>query len=169
MRGRKTLVHKHPASGKTDLAELYRRRWRIELFLRDIKITMGMDILRCKTPALVQKEFTMHLIAYNLVRALMLEAAQQHAQDPLRLSLAGAIATIRQWASVVPALRSARQRRDMLQACLGYIAQDVLPLRPDRVEPRARKRRPKNYQLLNKPRQQFKEIHHRNRYAKALS
>ena len=98
------------------------------MFFRDIKITMGMDVLRCKTPALIKKEFTMHLIAYNLVRALMLEAA-----------------------------------------CLGYIAQDVLPLRPDRVEPRARKRRPKNYQLLNKPRHEFKEILHRNRYAKTLS
>lgn len=151
------------------LAELYRQRWRVELFFRDIKITMGMDVLRCKTPALIHKEFSMHLIAYNLVRAFMLEAAQQYAQDPLRLSFAGAIATLRQWAPMFPALRTTRQRRDALRTCLRCIAQDLLSHRPDRVEPRARKRRPKNYQLLNKPRRQFKEIQHRNRYTKTLS
>jgi hypothetical protein len=151
------------------IAELYRLRWRAELFFRDIKITMGMDVLRCKTPDLIQKEFTMHLIAYNLVRALMLEAAEQHAKDPLRLSLAGAIATIRQWSPMFSSLRSTRQRRAALQRFFSCIADDVLPWRPDRVEPRARKRRPKNYQLLNKPRRQFREIHHRDRYAKALS
>jgi hypothetical protein len=151
------------------IADLYRRRWRIELFLRDIKITMGMDVLRCKTPALIQKEFTMHLIAYDLVRALMLEAATRHNKDLTRLSLAGAAAAIRQWAPSFVGLTSRAQRRAHLDAFLRALANDLVPYRPNRVEPRARKRRPKNYQLLNKPRQLFKEIQHRNRYAKGLS
>ena len=151
------------------LADLYRRRWSIELFLRDIKITMGMDVLRCKTPALIQKEFTMHLIAYNLVRALMLEAATRHTKDLFRLSLAGAIAAVRQWAPSFIGLRSRATRRAHLDAFFYALATDTVPHRPDRTEPRARKRRPKNYQLLNKPRAIFKEIPHRNRYEKALS
>lgn len=151
------------------LAQLYRRRWSVELFLRDIKITMGMDVLRCKTPALVRKEFTMHLIAYNLVRALMLEAAERHHKDLARLSLAGAVAALRQWAPSFMALRSAPKRRAHLDAFFRCLANDTVPHRTNRMEPRARKRRPKNYQLLNKPRQQFKEIHHRNNYTKPLS
>jgi hypothetical protein len=151
------------------LADLYRRRWRVELFLRDIKITMGMDVLRCKTPALIRKEFTMHLIAYNLLRALMLEAAARHHKEIARLSLTGAVAAVRQWAPSFMALRSAAKRRAHLDAFLRCLAADTVPLRPNRVEPRARKRRPNNYQLLNQPRPQFKEIYHRNKYANTLS
>jgi hypothetical protein len=151
------------------IAEMYRYRWRIELFLRDIKITMGMDILRCKTPELIQKEFTMHLIAYNLVRALMLEAAMQHHRDPARISLAGALATVRQWAPTFMGLRLRAQRRAQLDAFFRCIAYDTVPNRPNRAEPRARKRRPKNYPLLNTHRRNFKEIQHRSKYTKTLS
>jgi hypothetical protein len=150
------------------LADLYRQRWRAELFLRDIKITLGMDVLRCKTPALIQKEFTMHLIAYNLVRALMLEAATRYGRNGLDLSLAGALATVRQWAPALAA-RPKNQRRAALDAFFQCIATDTVPKRPNRLEPRARKRRPKNYPLLNKPRHQFREIQHRNKYKKALT
>lgn len=151
------------------LADLYRRRWSIELYLRDIKTTMGMDVLRCKTPHLIEKEFTMHLIAYNFVRALMLESATRHRQDIARISLAGTTAAIRQWAPSFIGLHGKDQRRNHLDAFLHSIASGTVPYRPDRVEPRARKRRPKNYQLLNRPRQSFKEIFHRNRCKKTLS
>jgi hypothetical protein len=151
------------------IAEMYRYRWRIELFLRDIKITMGMDILRCQTPGLIHKEFTLHLIAYNLLRALMLEAAMQHHTDPARISLAGALATVRQWAPTFMGLRQRAQRRAQLDAFFRCIAYDTVPNRPNRAEPRARKRRPKNYPLLNTPRRNFKEIPHRNKYTKTLS
>ena len=152
------------------LAQLYRRRWMAELFLRDIKISMGMDVLRCKTPALIHKEMALHQIAYNLVRALMFEAARRHGEDPLRLSFAGTCAAIRQWAPAMCAERSRPRRRTLLDAFFLCIARDKIPLRPDRLEPRARKRRAKNYQLLNKPRASFKEIGHRNKYvAKPLS
>ena len=149
-------------------ADLYRRRWRAELFLRDIKITMGMDILRCKTPEMVHKELTMHLIAYNLVRLTMLEAARAHAVPWERISFKGTLATLRPWAPLFLAA-GPRTRRALWTRLLGYLAADQLPDRPNRVEPRARKRRPKNYQLLNKPRHLFQEIPHRNKYAKVLS
>lgn len=149
-------------------ADLYRRRWQAELFLRDIKTTMGMDILRCKTPDMIHKELTLHLIAYNLVRLTMLEAAADHDRLVQSLSFKGALSTIRQWAPLI-AGSTPRARRTLWSRLLEYVAADALPHRPNRVEPRARMRRPKNYQLLTQPRHLFKEIPHRNRYKKMLS
>lgn len=149
-------------------ADLYRRRWQAELFLRDIKTTMGLDILRCKSPAMIHKELTMHQIAYNLVRLTMLEASSAHETPVERLSFKGTLATLREWSPIFsPA--DARGRRALWNLLLDCLARDPLPLRPDRLEPRARKRRPKNYQLLNKPRRLFNEIRHRNKYRKMLS
>ena len=156
----------YPAS---DLVELYRRRWMAELFLRDIKISMGMDVLRCKSPEMVERELWIHLIAYNLVRALMLQAALKKGAPLFRISLTGAIATIRQWEPVIGAIVGVRKIRQILRTILEYIVRDQVPHRPDRSEPRAIKRRKKNYQLLNKPRADFKEIRHRNKYKKSLS
>lgn len=158
--------HEYPAEA---FAELYRRRWMVELFLRDIKISMGMDHLRCKSPAMADKELLMHIIAYNLIRALMLDAAQNYPIDPTSLSFKGAVGLIRQWAPLLAALSSKQKRQDMEKMLLYYIAHTVVTRRPNRSEPRALKRRPKNYQLLNKPRQQFNEIPHRTRYKKAKS
>ena len=152
---------------KQAFVELYRRRWMVELFLRDIKTTMGMAVLRCKTPAMVEKELAMYMVAYNLVRALVLKAAQTKGLAPFRLSFKGSIATIRKWAPVMAAAHLSQAKREvMTDALLECIARDPVPLRPNRAEPRARKRRPKNYQLLNKPRRLFKEIQHRNRYTR---
>ena len=154
-----------PASA---FAELYFKRWRVELYLRDIKITMGMDILRCKTPQMVETELWMRIIAYNLIRAVMQDAAITHRLPPERLSFKGTLSTLRQWA---PSLSSPHidkiGRLDLYKTMLYYIAHDTVPIRPNRIEPRARKRRSKNYQLLNKPRKLFKEILHKNRYRKA--
>lgn len=152
------------------LVDLYRRRWMAELYLRDIKITAHLDVLRCKTPAMIHKELLMHLIAYHLIRGLMLEAARRHQIAVHRISFKGTLATVRTWAPVLAAARLAGQDTERLtDLLLHYIAQDPLPDRPNRVEPRARKRRPKNYQLLNQPRHRFKEILHRNKHEKALS
>lgn len=150
---------------KQAFADLYRRRWYAELYLRDIKTTMGMDVLRCKSPDMVQKELYMYLIAYNLIRILMLKAAAQHSSNPESLSFKGTIDIVLNWTPLIAtALLTQRQHRKMRQLLLHYIARDTLPHRPNRSEPRARKRRPKNFQLLNKPRNLFKEIPHRNRY-----
>ena len=151
---------------KHAFVELYRRRWMVELYLRDIKTTMGMDVLRCKTPDRVHKELAMYLVAYNLIRALILEAAKTKGLTPYRLSFKGALAAVRQWAPFMASpYLTPYERKAMSRALLDSIARDNVPLRPYRSEPRARKRRPKNYQLLNKPRNLFKEIQHRNRYS----
>jgi len=146
-------------------ADLYRQRWQAELFLRDIKITLGMDILRGQSPEMIHKELTMHRIAYNLVRLTMLEAARQRNCPVTTLSFKGTLSTLRSWAPLF--LFGSRSTRAALwRSLIDVIGRDPLPWRPNRIEPRARKRRPKNYQLLNKPRHQFKEILHRNRYSR---
>lgn len=154
---------------KKAFMELYRRRWIAELFLRDIKTTMGMDVLRCKSPDMIHKELAVCVIAYNLVRALMLQAAASHQLLVHRISFKGALDTVRQWAPVMamPNL-SCKDRARLTERLLDCLARDPLPNRPNRAEPRARKRRPKNYQLLTQPRHVFKETPHRNKY-KALS
>ena len=149
-------------------AQLYLQRWRAELFLRDIKISMNMDVLRCKTPDMVDKELYMHLIAYNLVRTLMLQAAATRSISPVRLSFKGTAVTVRHWAPMMAAaVHYGSDCKKMYKALLNAIARDPVPERPRRAEPRARKRRPKNYQLLTKPRKEFKECPHRSKYVKA--
>ena len=146
-----------------DLAELFRRRWTVELFLRDLKISMGMDVLRCKTPQMIEREVQMHLIAYNLIRAVMAEAAASYPIEPTRLSFKAAMQLLRQCHGLGPQ-PSADVSEDRREVLLFWIASKAIPHRPNRIEPRARKRRPKNYQLLTLPRRQFREIAHRNRY-----
>src|SRR5271166_7048638 len=79
---------------KTDLGLLYRQRWHAELDLRSIKVVLGMDMLRCKTPAMVRKEIGMTLAAYNVIRALMARAAREHDRVPRRLSFKGALQSL---------------------------------------------------------------------------
>ena len=149
---------------KEAIEELYRRRWSCELYLRDIKIALNMDVLRCQTPDMVEKELWMHLIAYNLIREIMGQAARTHGVPTERISFKGTLATVRQWAPVLSAaLLSPHERAQKLEQMLHCIARDPVPYRPDRAEPRARKRRPKNFQLLNKPRREFIETPHRGK------
>jgi hypothetical protein len=155
---------------KRAFPELYRRRWMAELYLRDIKTTMGMDVLRCKSPDMVHKEVLMFRIAHNLVRALMVESAITYGLSVYRISFKGTLTTVRKWAPTLADPHLTRTQRERLtDYVLYYLAEDLLPNRPNRIEPRARKRRPKNYQLLNQPRRIFKEIQHRNKYKKPLS
>ena len=146
------------------LAELYRRRWQVELYFRYIKTAMHMDVLRCLTPGMIRRELHMHMIAYNLIRGLMLQSALTYATPLCRISFKGTCDTLRQWAphlaatAAIPALYS-RLFRSMLQ----ILAADLVPLRPNRSEPRAVKRRPKNYRRLTKPRHLMGNLPHRNR------
>ena len=136
------------------LAELFRRRWQVELFLRDIKTTLGLDVLRTRTPAMIEKEILLQTIAYNLVRALMLAAAKQHDVPPARLSFKGTVGVLHAFAPRFgPATHGAAQRYAEL---LRALAAAPVPLRPERSEPRAVKRRPKSYQLLTKPRREMR-------------
>lgn len=163
-----TTLLDHRAYPAGELARLYQRRWQVEICFRDIKITMGMDVLRCKTPAMVEKEVWMRVIAYNLIRGLIAEAAAKHGERPETLSFKGTVDALRQWAPLMAQTDDDDQAAPPSYAAfLYYRAKDKLRSRTGRVEPRARKRRPKNYQLLTKPRKEFKEIEHRNRYRKA--
>lgn len=145
------------------LGELYLQRWSVELHFREIKVTLGMDVLRCKSPDMVEKEVLMHAMAYNLIRALMQHAAIDHAVDLSRISFKGTADTLRHWSASMESLRGQpRKQKALLQAMLRIIASDLVPLRPAREQPRARKRRPKNYPLLTQPRHLFKFPTNRN-------
>lgn len=150
------------------LGELYFQRWGVELHFRQIKITLGMDVLRCKSPDMVEKEVLMHTIAFNLVRALMQKAALDHGVSLSRISFKGTADALRHWSSSLDALHShPRKQKALLDALLQIIARDPVPLRPLREEPRAKKRRAKNYHLLTKPRHKMVINGHRNRPRKS--
>jgi len=149
-----------------ELARLYARRWRIELWFRDIKTSMGMEVLRCKSPKMVHKELEMFFIAYNLIRVLMAEAGAIYEVPMERLSFKGTVDAMRQFSLAMAQARSRKKQRQLMADLLEIIAWDQVPVRPGRREPRALKRRPKPYQLLNRPRHQMKELQHRSKYRK---
>ncbi len=129
-----------------ELADLYFARWRIEVNFKYLKITLGMDVLKCKKVAEVLKELMMFAMVYNLVRAVMLQAAENQAVQPERISFIDALRWFRQalWTDVPFRLK-------------------VNPLRPGRYQPRVRKRRPKYYPLMQKPRQKLLQEMQRQR------
>jgi len=149
-----------------ELARLYVRRWRIELWFRDIKTSMGMEVLRCKSPKMAHKELEMFFIAYNLIRVLMAEAGALYEVPMERLSFKGTVDAMRQFSLAMAQARSRKKQRQLMADLLEIIAWDQVPERPGRREPRAVKRRPKPYQLLNRPRHQMKELQHRSKYRK---
>jgi len=149
-----------------DLIGLYARRWRLELCLRDLKTTMGMEELRCKTPDMAEKELLAYLVAHNLIRCVMAEAVARYAVDLERVSFKGAVDALRQYSAEMAKARNQKMRRQLWEDLLLNLARDLVRYRPNRVEPRAVKRRPKPYPLLNQPRRRFKEISHRSRYWK---
>jgi len=140
------------------LAELYGWRWRIELFLRDIKTTLQMEMLSCRTPKMVLKELEMHLIAYNLIRAFMGQAALSCDVPLERLSFKGTLDTSRQYAQAIARLPAShrRRRRALYAEMLAAIAGDPVPDRPDRFDPRCQKRRPKAFPFMTRPRRVLK-------------
>lgn len=151
-----------PAISASDLADLYFRRWGVELHFREIKIHLNMDILRCKSPHMIERELRMHFIAYNLIRCLMQKAALTHDVDLERVSFKGALDTLRQFANAAAGAEDKpRTISAIVEEMLLAIARDLVPLRPQRTEPRVRKRRPKNYRLLTKPRHEMGPLPHR--------
>jgi hypothetical protein len=135
----------YPAS---ELAELYRSRWRIEGNFRHLKTTMGMEVMHCKSVDGVLKELCVFAIVYNLVRLTMLEASRRQGVPLERISFVDGL----RWLRDTP---------------LGELLTDLIvnPARPNRLEPRARKRRPKNYELLKRPRQSLRKQLGRNKDA----
>jgi hypothetical protein len=136
-----------------EIAALYRRRWQAELNLRSLKIVLQMDHLRCKTPHRVRNEFYMHLVAYNLIRQLMAVAAFRAGVEPWTVSFKGALQTI---TNLLPLLSTSVSTENWCETVLQAIAAHVVGNRPDRFEPRVMKRRPKKYQLMREPRENYK-------------
>ncbi len=138
-----------------ELAQVYHVRWQAEVDLRSIKITMQMDVLRCKTPDMVRKEIWMHLLAYNLIRTVMAEAAERAKLRPREVSFKGALQTLTAYRPLVE--RAPPQTLSALyESLLSAIASHLVGNRPHRYEPRAIKRRPKEHDLLTIPRHEAK-------------
>jgi len=156
-----TDAESYPAD---EIRALYAERWGVELHFHQIKILLGLDILRCKSPELIEKEAILHVIAYNLIRLLMQKAAGEHRVALDRISFKGTLDTVRHFAAAIHAARGTPRKQDaLIEQMLTIIAGDPVPERPGRSEPRAKKRRPKNYHLLTKPRHQMRVPAHRNR------
>lgn len=155
---------KYPAP---EIAQLYLQRWNVELFFRDIKTLLKMEHLRCQSPAMVQKEFLMHLIGYNLIRAVMVETVRQHDVPLERLSFKGSVDSVRHYSNTIAQAKTKTRAAQLVKELLRVLASDLVPARPGRKEPRAVKRRPKPFPLLTAHRKRYKEIPHRSRYRKA--
>jgi hypothetical protein len=136
-----------------DIAALFRRRWQAELNLRSLKTVMQMEHLRCKKPHRVRNEVRAHMIAYNLIRQVMSEAACAAGVEPWRISFKATMTTLTE---MLPVLGMIRDPADLCCGLLACCQQHVVGDRPDRYEPRVVKRRPKSYKLMQKPRHEYK-------------
>lgn len=135
-----------------DVALLYRMRWYAELDLRSLKQTLQMDILRCQSPEMVQKEVWAHLLAYNLLRGQMARAAEEGGLLPLQVSFKGALQTVQAFAALLWTAE-VEELEEIVRRMREAIRSHRVGQRANRCEPRARKRRPKHYPLLNETRQ----------------
>lgn len=138
---------------REDIGELYGCRWSVELDIRAIKITMGMDVLSCKTPAMVRKEMWTCLMAYNLIRRTLLQSARATGQSPRTLSFSAALEAIAAGWQVIVVSGDAVAAQ-LVEVLLANLAGHVVGNRPGRIEPRAVKRRRKPHDLLTQPRAQ---------------
>ena len=143
---------------REDLADLYFARWNAELDLRSLKETMQMDVLRYKTPELVRKEIWTHILAYNLIRTIIAQAASKHDMKPRSISFKGAIQSLEAFQPLIALQgeRDAAFRRSLYEQLLDAIATHSVADRPNRFEPRLRKRRQKKYYRMMKPRHEIK-------------
>ena len=136
---------------RDEIAALYRLRWEAEINLRSLKVAMNMDVLRCQTPDMVRKEIWAHLLAYNLIRTVIAQAAAKHGKHPRQISFTRAMRTLEAFR---PAIAHVPRERlvTLYDQMLTAIASHEIGNRPNRLEPRQRKRRPKPYPLMTKPR-----------------
>jgi hypothetical protein len=141
-----TTLLDHRRVSKADLSELYAHRWSVELDLRNLKTTTGMDVLSCQTPEMNEKQLWVHLLAYNVIRLLMAQAACNADVDPRSLSFKHTVQLWTEWVA-----RGVSATKDS-QRLFTLIAQCKVGHRPGRIEPRMRKRRPKPYPWLKVPR-----------------
>jgi DDE family transposase len=140
-----------------ELADLFLQRWNVELDLRSIKIVMQMDVLRCKTPDMVDKEIWVHMLAYNIVRTLMATVAAQNGAKPREITFKGTLQAVTAFRDTMR-MAEPERRAQLYDAMLVVIASERVGDRPGRVEPRAKKRRPKQYPWLTIPRAQARKL-----------
>jgi hypothetical protein len=143
-RGLVTTLLEPSEASKAELAKLYERRWNIELDLRCIKTTLRMETLSCKSPAMIQKELWVYLLAYNLIRLLMAQAAHNAGIQPREVSFKHTVQMWTAWISQTSAALVSAQPTELFR----LIGQLRVGNRPRRIEPRARKRRPKPFPWL---------------------
>ena len=153
-----TCPRNHP---KEDLKRLYKSRWHVELDIRNIKDTMGMNVLSCKTPEMAIKEIWVYLLAYNLIRLMMVQSALLSDIKPRNISFKHCLQV---WLIYI----QHAQGIDNLELLFQIMAQQQVGNRPGRIEPRAVKRRPKAYPLLTKPRNDARVEVRKNGHPKKL-
>jgi hypothetical protein len=139
-----------------EVRALHRDRWSVELNIRSLKTHLGMDVLRSQSEDVVRKEIAMHLLAYNLIRLLMWRAARLQDRNLHRLSFTGTLHRLRQIAGPI-VFAPHPDDSQWIARILAWVGIDLVPDRPNRVEPRRRKRRPKGYSLLTKPRNWYRK------------
>ncbi len=144
-------------TSREELGELYKMRWSVEINLKFIKKIMKMDILRGHSPEMIRKEIGVHLLAYNLIRATMAQAAGRAGIAPNAISFKGALQLLRVFGEKLVQV-SGEVKRRLTDGLLRDIAYHRIGHRPGRVEPRAVKRRPKPYPRLTKPRNEARSI-----------
>lgn len=140
-----------------EIAALQKRRWDAELRFRDIKTAMGMNHLSCKTPEMIRKEITMFVIAYNLVRAMMLEAAQVAGIKATRISFTSAAALTEEWMRIVLLRKLSISKKEFMRTFFDLLAENTVPLRPGRSEPRVVKRTEQRFPKMKKARKSYPE------------
>ena len=140
-----------------EILQAYVRRWRLEMCLDDLKTTLKMEMLRSRSPEMTQKEIYLRLIAHNLIRCTMAQAATQHPVALDRISFKGSLDALRQFSQAAACARSQKKRRQLWAELLATLAADLVPERPCRREPRAVKRKKNKYPRLNAPRRKFRD------------
>jgi len=141
-----------------ELAELYRMRWNNETDFSSLKVTLQMDVLRCKTPELVRKEIWTHVIAYNLIRTIMAQSCRRAGMLPREISFKATVQILEAFQPLIAAQRgcSLTNRVLLYEQVMDAIAVHQVGNRPGRIEPRLRKRRFKKYDYMMKPRREIK-------------
>jgi hypothetical protein len=145
-----------------EILQAYLRRGRLELCLDDIKTTLGMEMLRGRSPEMLRKEVYTHLIAPNLIRCTMAEAALEPAVPLERISFKGTLDALRQFTQAMSQARTKKKRSELWATLLKTLADDLVPDRPERRESRAVKRVKNKYPRLSVPRHLFSDRPKRN-------
>jgi ribosomal protein L17 len=140
-----------------EILQAYLRRWRLEMCLDDIKTSLQMEFLRSRSPQMAYKEMLARLIAHNLIRCTMAQAASQHQQSLERLSFKGSLDALRHFTHAMARARSRAKRQRLWDLLLQTLARDLVPERPGRREPRAVKRKKNKYPRLDAPRHRFRD------------